>query len=159
MAVSPTGGVREFLRTARAANLERRRCEHRVRELEEQAKRLSSPLGNATPGGSFPGGLDPHRDGALIALAEASRRLEEAARNLEARRLAVDKLLLALPKPEYRLVLQLRYIDGLSWRRIEQEVKRYGLYYSDRQIFRIHRDALGAAANIWEAWFQCKQNN
>lgn len=49
----------------------------------------------------------------------------------------------AVPDATQRAVLQLRYVEGLSWQRIALEIN-----YSDRQTYVIHGCAL-AAVNRW----------
>ena len=55
-----------------------------------------------------------------------------------------------LPKDGWRMVMRYRHLDGLGYpeilERMNHDTKRT---YSDTTIFRLHREALEAAARFW----------
>lgn len=59
-----------------------------------------------------------------------------------------ERLLAALPDVRQRTVLTLRYLDGLSWREIGDFFEDTGEPLSERQLYRIHREALAAAEEL-----------
>lgn len=60
-------------------------------------------------------------------------------------------LLTLLPDEKQRLLLHLRHRLDLSWPALRKEAARRGLYYSDRQFYRIYAQALGSVAVLLEA--------
>ena len=46
-------------------------------------------------------------------------------------------------------MLKLRYLDCLSWERVQELLSRSGVFYSDRHIYRLHGEALEAARRLW----------
>ena len=59
-----------------------------------------------------------------------------------------ERLLTALPDQRQRLVLSLRYLDGLSWREIAEFFEDTGEPLCERQLYRIHKAALAAVAEL-----------
>ena len=53
-----------------------------------------------------------------------------------------------LPDQRQRLVLSLRYLDGLSWREIAEFFEDTGEPLCERQLYRIHKAALAAVAEL-----------
>jgi hypothetical protein len=37
----------------------------------------------------------------------------------------------------------------LRWPKIVEELKKVGIYYEERQVYRLHGDALNAARDLW----------
>lgn len=68
----------------------------------------------------------------------ARRNAEEKAAELIKLRSDMSNRIDMLDKLEERLILRYRYLDGLSWKEIED-----ALEMSDRTVFRIHKKALG----------------
>lgn len=58
-------------------------------------------------------------------------------KRLESVRLEIEKTIQLIPKDQERELLKLRYIDGLGWDEIAEQ-----LYYSSRNVYRLHRKAL-----------------
>lgn len=52
----------------------------------------------------------------------------------------------ALPDLRERLILHLRYLDGLSWDEVIEGLKKYSLFYEQRQVARLHKAAIAALA-------------
>lgn len=136
--------VRAFLGTVREARLEEARCRRRLQEIDAQCRSVTSPL-SAMPHG----GGDSHKDGPLAALAD-QRRLHEALLTAAVRQeMKVERFIAQLGTDRHRIVLKLRYVDLLGWTRIQEQLEAQGLYYSDRQIYRLHGEALQEARLIW----------
>lgn len=62
---------------------------------------------------------------------------------------AVERFIARLGDPVCRTVLRLRYLEGLSWTQLQKRLYQDGLYYSERQIFRLHGAALQEARELW----------
>lgn len=139
--------AREFLESCRGARLEHRRCEWRIAQLDAQARSITTSLRDATGGG---GSGDPHHDGLLVALADQRVRLEELAREAASRQLEVERFIERLSDAAHRVILQLRYCDLLSWGEVQEAMKGFGLFYGDRQMFRLHDQAMTAAEAMWK---------
>lgn len=61
----------------------------------------------------------------------------------------VQNFISKVPDPVQRLVLELRYINGMKWPEVEDAL--FGEYsYSLRNIYNIHGRALSSARRIWE---------
>lgn len=58
----------------------------------------------------------------------------------EARQLAIETAIQSLGNPAHRLIMRLRYIDGMGWRRVCEKLQARG--YSERQVYRLHGEAL-----------------
>lgn len=55
-----------------------------------------------------------------------------------------------LPKARWRMVLRCHYLDGMSLPEVAEELSRAtGREFSVYQIYRLHRQALGAAEKLW----------
>ena len=131
----------DFLRSVRWARAQARRTDLRLQELRASATRTTG-----LPGG----GSDLHRDGLRVALADMETRLTEEYREALAREREVSTFLSRLPDASHREVLTLRYVNCLRWPQIREELEKVGLYYEERQIYRIHGNALQAARQLWQ---------
>ena len=79
-------------------------------------------------------------DAAVAAHVELYDKYRAALAEQEAKQLAIETAIQSLESPVYRLVMRLRYIDGLGWRRICEKLRTQG--YSERQVYRFHGEAL-----------------
>ena len=79
---------------------------------------------------------------------ERDRELAAAGEELERYR-QVEELIAALDKPPHRVVLRMRYLRYLTWRQVREQMEREGFRYEERQIFRIHTEALKEARRCW----------
>ena len=138
----------EFLRSVRTARLEQARCEARLTALSAQTQRLTAAYGAMPPGG----GSDRHRDDAMIAVADQVDALLAASARYLRQIERVERFIGLLPDARHRTVLRLRYVDGLSWTKVYDAMEQYGLYYSDRAVRYLHRDALAEARRRFDAW-------
>lgn len=135
--------VREFLESAKEAKLEIARHRERVEELESRATKVTASL-NAMPGG---GNSDAQQ--LWIALAEERDREREAEkRELEKYR-AVESFIDRLPDKMHRMILRLRYLRLLKWVPIQMELYKKGVVYCERELYRIHGEALDVARELW----------
>lgn len=74
-----------------------------------------------------------------VRVADAKAAVEQAMRE-------VDNLIGQIDGRLGRRVLRLRYVHGWAWPRICATVQR-----SDRQIYRVHRQAMAEAEEVWRA--------
>lgn len=144
--LSQPNNAREFLNSYHEACLEKRRCKWRIKQLEDQATNITASMRD-TPGG---GSSDPHKDHLLIAIAEQQRKLTELKREAATRELEVEQFTEQLEDPVHRIILQLRYCDLLLWPEVNEALKRFNLYYSERHTHRLHDIAIEAAEKLWK---------
>ena len=135
----------DFLRSVRWSRVRARRTDLRLQELRAAATKITQRI-SGMPGG----GSDPHRDGLQAALADLETRLTEEHREALERERAGSSFLSRLPDASHREVLALRYVHCLRWPQIREELEKAGLYYEERQIYRIHGNALQAARRLWQ---------
>lgn len=137
--------VRAFLESATEAKLEARRRSRRVAQLESQCTRTTQRMSGMPSGGS--GGAEAM----WIALAEERAQEYEAIQKELARHHEVEAFIGRLECLEQKAVLRLRYLEGFNWVKVQQQLYRDGIFYSERQIYRIHGQALQAARELWDA--------
>ena len=135
--------VRDFLNSVRYTRIEYNRLSDRIKALETQCMSITATL-SAVPGG---GNADAER--LWAALADESAKLYPKLREIQQCEREVEQFISKLPDSAHRIVLKLRYLDGLSWEHVIGQMTRGGLYYSDRQIYRIHGEALEVARRLW----------
>lgn len=140
-------GAEAFLRSVKEARIEKRRCEHRLEELRSQCERMTAAYGPSTGGGG-----EVHKDALLIAAAEQSEVLRRKAAAYVGRICAVEEFIAELPDVRQRTILRLRYVDLLGWNAVREGLQEYGLYYEDRQMFRLHGAALAEARRRFPAY-------
>lgn len=61
----------------------------------------------------------------------------------------MERFISSLENGTHRILLRLKYADALSWPQVQQQMQESGIYYSERQLYRIHGDALQAARKLW----------
>lgn len=138
----------DFLRSVREARIEKRRCEYRLFELRAQCERTTAAYGTSPAGG----GGSTHKDALLIAAAEQTDALRDKAAAYLRRIDAVENFISTLPDVTHRSILRLRYADGLGWPDVNAGLHDYGLYYEERQMFRLHGAALAEARRRFPAY-------
>ena len=91
-------------------------------------------------------------------LAATRRFYGQKQREAEQREAEVTALIEALSNADSRLILRLRYCDGLHWSSgkaghpsVLGGMAEAGLYYSERQMYRMHLHALAEARRLYEA--------
>ena len=136
----------DFLRSVRWARVRAHRTEQRAQELRAAVSRITSQL-TGMPGG----GADVHKDGLAIAAADLELRLREEHQDALRQEREVLRFLSRLPDAAHREILTLRYVHCLRWPRIREELERSGVYYEERQIYRIHGNALQEARQLWHS--------
>ena len=135
--------VREFLNSVRYARIEYNRLSERIKALESRCMSITASLNSA------PGGGNADAEELWAALADESAKLYPQLRQAREVEREVDRFIDTLPDPAHRLVLKLRYIDVLSWEDVIQRMTQGGLFYSARQVYRIHGEALEVARALW----------
>jgi len=136
--------VRDFLSSAAEARLEYRRRRERADELERRSRWVTGIAG----GQIHRGGRGPEALWAALA-DERERELAAAGEELERYR-QVEELIGRLDKPIHRVVLRMRYLRYLTWRQVREQMEREGYRYEERQIFRLHTEAVKEARRLWE---------
>ncbi len=135
-----TGEAREFLRCALEAVEELDRSRERVAELSARCRRVT------TGWSGLPGGQGEGPERLWAKLADERARAGELERTVRACRRTVARAIGQVADPLGRQVLQLRYLQGLSW-----PVIRARMGCSERTVFRLHSRAAveaGRAAGI-----------
>ena len=147
--------VRAFLDSVREARFNEARCRRKLQEMDAQCRSITAQM-TGMPGG---GSADPHKDGAWAALADQAALLRElydqAALLRELydqavrRETDVERFISRLEKDTHRILLRLKYVDLLTWNCVQERMQENGIYYSERQIYRIHGEALQEARKLW----------
>lgn len=80
---------------------------------------------------------------------ETARLTEQVERLLSLQR-QVEAWIDLLPKDLWRMALRYRYLDGMGYPEAAEEMERTtGKSCSETKIYRLHREALRAAAALW----------
>jgi hypothetical protein len=135
--------VREFLDSAVEAKVEYKRLNRRVEELESRATKMTQTMSG------MPGGGGSGMELLWAALADEREKLTQAAEEEFKRYHDVESFISRIEDPVYRIILRLRYLDGLKWIPIQQRLYKDGFYYTERHITRLHGEALNAARRLW----------
>ena len=69
---------------------------------------------------------------------EYGRKLTDA----ERRQLEAEKLIDSLPRPDYRVILRLRYCQNLDWPHVREGLGKTGYTVCERQMYRMHGSAM-----------------
>lgn len=136
--------VKEFLNSVREARFDQARCTEKLRQIREQTQNVTANLSGMPRGGG-----DVHHDSALAALADREAELDAAKARAIRLETAVESFIDGLSAPEFRILMKLRFCDGLSWSQLQQSLPCYGLYFSDSTVFRIYRIAFREAKQKW----------
>lgn len=135
----------DFLGSVWEARFQYRRCVSRVEELQQRCTQVVTSW-DCTPRG----GGNSRRDGPLAALADQRALLPELYRAWEGKEEEVERFLDKIEDRRFRAILKLRYVDLFQWPRVVEELEKSGLYYSERQVFNLHRKALEQAEDLWQ---------
>lgn len=142
-----TKAVRAYLLSAREAGAELLRHRGRVQQLELRCRKVTGGGFGGVGGGAY-----GSADGLLALLCDAR---EEEVRAMEREREKLRELGAWIDRVEgadvLRMILRLRYLEYLSWSAVRQAMEKAGVWYSERQIMRLHDKALEAAAALWDA--------
>lgn len=137
--------VREFLDSVREARFNEARCRRKLLEMDAQCRSMTAQM-TGRPGGSGP---DKHKDGAWAALADQAILLRELYDQAVRRETAVERFISGLEKDTHRILLRLKYVDLLTWPCVQERMRETGIDYSERQLYRIHGEALQEARKLW----------
>lgn len=143
-----TDPVKGFLASVAEARIEERRLRLRVKRLETQAMKLTASLTGMPRGNGDSGNL-------LASLADMRIASEKAIVEAEKTEERVAAFIEKLSNPTSRIILKLRYCDCLDWtdrphqRSVTSELRKAGLYYSDRHLYRLHGIALNEARELY----------
>lgn len=107
-----------------------------LKRLEERIERLEARCeGGAIIITDMPRGGVPPDD--LVNLVDARMSMERLRGNVLCELVAIQEFISEIPESRVRLIFSYRYVDGMSWGRIETIMP-----YSERQIRRIHNKYL-----------------
>ena len=135
--------VRKYLASVWVTRVEYNRLTEKIRTMETQAMNITATL-SATPGG---GDGDAQR--LWTALADETAKLKDKLTAVLELEHEVEAFVDRIEDPMYRMILKLRYVDCLSWPHVLELLCRGGVYYSERQMFRLHGEALEQARRQW----------
>lgn len=135
---------RRALESLEARRLEVGRLRRNLKAQESRCTRTTAKYGSV--GGRGTG----ERAAAWDELADRRMALEEQEKQLQTMEKQLDGWIGLLPKPRWQAVLRSRYIDGLNFSEVLEELEKgTGRPFSQAQIYNLHRQALLAAERLW----------
>lgn len=136
--------ARAFLESVREARFDEARCLERIAVAEARCTQITAQISGA-PGGHG----DLHKDSPKAALADLRSLLGNLYKQSVRREIEVESFIATLDEDIHRIILRLKYVDLLHWPQVQKKLEEKGIYYSERQIYRYHGDALQAARARW----------
>ena len=136
--------VRDFLGSVWEAKFRFQRCVRKIEELSQRCENITSNWDAGPRGGG-----DVHKDGALVELAFQESEKVRLDAEWTAREKEVEAFLDGIRDRCYQAILKLRYVDLLHWSQVMDAMEKSGLYYSERQIYNLHGQALDVARALW----------
>lgn len=136
--------ARAFLESVKEARFNEARCMEKIAIAEARCTQVTAQI-TGVPGG----GSDLHKDNARVVLSDLRASLFELYRESVRREVEVDAFIASLEQDLHRMVLRLKYVDLLHWPQVQLKLEEKGIYYSERQIYRLHGEALQAARARW----------
>jgi hypothetical protein len=136
--------VREYLQSVYGLKLEIARLTERVRTIQAQCEKMTTVLTGMPRGGN----ADPER--LMAVLADERATLDDRLLKAEMQEREVESFIARVPDRLYREILSRRYVDCLRWPRVLEKLQAQGDYYEERQMFRLHGQALTAARKLWD---------
>ena len=134
--------AKEILQAVSEAKGQIARLTQRIELLESKCTAITARYG--AKAGS------PEHNELWNILSDERSRLAEQLRVVLAMERRVSQWIDLLPRPSWRMVLQLRYLDNLGFQEVASELSRIaGRPYSIAQVYRFHRMALEAADRLW----------
>lgn len=130
---------KEYLRKYRTLRLAIVRLENKIEVEKGRATRITSILSDMPRGGMA------HPDDLWVRLVDTKNEYEEKLRVVLHQQEEIEDFVSRIPNDMSRLLLQLRYIDCLSWSEIADLV-----HYEKRHVLRLHGTALNEARKIYE---------
>lgn len=137
------GPIKEFLESAIEAKIDAARLKRRVTELESRCQKTTTQMGDGA------GGCNADSQELWALLADEVEREKAAQRAALEQYHTVETFIAHLRKPTHRAILRLRYLEGLGWVKVLQELYKQGIFYSERHISRLHNHALDEALALW----------
>ncbi len=135
--------VRRFLESAREATLELARRKRQLQQLRDSCRKMTSSYSAFAGGGRT-------RDERLALLADAITEETAALAQQRKKLREVSDFIDRIDAPDMcRSVLRLRYLEFRRWPEVARALEQVGLYYSERQIMRLHAKAIECAAELY----------
>ena len=126
--------AKEYLRQYGQIEREIERLLDERQRWVDLATRITPAYSDAPAGGSGGDGKIP---AAVEKIVEQERRIDAKIAEMTKLLDEIEKLLGEVGNPDYRLLLELRYLQGLTWEQIAKK-----MHYSWRHIIRLHGKAL-----------------
>lgn len=139
----------EYLNSVNVCWLRYQRAVSWQEQLRDRCSRVTAVMDGMPHSGQAGRG-----DGLLTALAQAAVEADQRLAEWRACSREVEAFLDRVENPLYRTLLQLRYVDDLSWPEVRARLEKGNVCYSERQIFRLHGDALVVARRLYD---HCKR--
>ena len=139
-----TDDCRAWLESYGELRVEAARLQRQHHRLMDQATQVTTRLTKE------PKGRGGDRERLLAALADADgEALRKQTEALERMR-EIEEFIDELPTKECRIILRLRYIELLKWKRVKWALQKSNIYYEEAQIYRLHGQALREARALWK---------
>ena len=139
--------VQALLASLAEARSETVRLEGRIQRLRDKSTAVTPRYGARHGGGGGAGrGVTELWD---LLQDETARLTQQVARLLALQR-QVEAWIDLLPKDQWRMVLRWRYLEGMGYPQVAETLeKTTGRSCSETTVYRLHREALQAAAALW----------
>lgn len=137
--------ARAFLESVREARVTLARCRWKLQQAKAQCDQITAQINVSGVSGH---GGDGHKDARWAALADLRDILEEQYNRALRAEIEVERFLSRVEDSNQRAVLRMRYADCLPWTAVQERLQAGGIYYSERQIFRLHGEALQTARRL-----------
>lgn len=137
--------TRAFLETVRDARLTLARCRRKLQQAEDQCGQITAKIDMTGVSGHNSGA---QKDGQWAALADLRELLAEQYSRALRSEVEVERFLSKIEDPNQRVILRMRYADCMRWPEVQEKLQEDGVYYSERQIFRLHGEALQTARKL-----------
>ena len=135
--------ARDILKAVAEVKSQAIRLGQRIELLENKCTNITARYGGRA------GGVQDHNELWTI-LSDERARLAGQLRLVMAMERQISGWIDLLPREPWRMVLRLRYLDGLSFQEVTDAMSQAaGRPYSTAQIYRFHRQALDAADQLW----------
>ena len=138
--IRPHNPAKAFLSRYRAIRAQYASAAREIEDLRASLTGITAPIRSDVVTGSGPG--DRMAD-TVARIADMEAQLADTVREMSGALTEITCAINAVPDAMQRAVLYLRYIEGLGWPRICEQIS-----YSERQTFVIHGRAL-IAVNEW----------
>ena len=138
--IKPRNQAKIFLSRYRAIRAQYASAAREIEDLRASLTGISAPIRSDVVTGSGPG--DKMAD-TVARIADMEAQLAGTVREMADALSEITDAINAVPDAMQRAVLYLRYIEGMSWPKICEQIN-----YSERQAFVIHGRAL-VAVNEW----------